>query len=220
MKRLLEGLAGLIVGALATVYALRDGSSPPVTAAAVSESAADARLESLERRMSSLAASKATLDRADVQTPRVNVGDQHEPLANPNEDNEALIGSRDPEVQATRYFDELERQRGLQQQDVKWERDIAFRATSILEEAAVHLHGAPTLDDSAIEGVECGSTLCKLSVEHDSVDAQERFSQWFLSGMRLNASLRKLDGRTVIYLAREGHLLPSMDLVLDDSTDR
>lgn len=84
-------------------------------------------------------------------------------------------------------------------------------------EASIRLAGDRLgLGGSRIDSVQCRATLCRAEVLHDSEDEFEAFAHTFPMAVPQlpRATMKRLqtDGgleRTIVYLAREGHPMPS-----------
>jgi hypothetical protein len=106
------------------------------------------------------------------------------------------------------YFGVLDQKRLSERSDADWQYAVDERARKVVEHTAEVVEQAPTLTQSDVVSVDCGTTLCRIEAKHDSTDAQDEFQVWFLRGMRSNASLWRQDGKSIVYVAREGHTLP------------
>lgn len=71
------------------------------------------------------------------------------------------------------------------------------------------------LADISVLGVQCKSTLCRVEVEHDSLEKADEFALWFdhyVSDPLHHVATDHIDGEdgyrvTIVYLAREGYEL-------------
>lgn len=103
------------------------------------------------------------------------------------------------------YFGELDLRRNAEPRDAVWQTQVERKILDVL---------TGELAGSKMQEVDCGKTLCRLEVQHRDLPAQHLFMQYFhpqLGTFLPQASLYSPPGSltTDVYLAREGHSLPS-----------
>ena len=177
----------------------------------------ESRLRNLETRPAASTASATSLEAASAPAKENEQANEHESEVQGSTSELTRAEKAEREQHAfEHYFGILDQTRTSERVDLSWARAVGERAMDVVSKTADVVEGAQNLSESHIASVDCGSTLCRIEATHDSGQAQDEFQIWFLRGMRSNASLWRKDGRTVVYIARQGHTLPVWNEVMQD----
>jgi hypothetical protein len=103
------------------------------------------------------------------------------------------------------YFGELEQLREAEHADPEWDRLVRKKTEAVLSGQA--------LVGNSLEELECGASLCRVTVNHDNEEARSQFSMLFIGGLGGEVQDATFHGprgaeKTTVYMARRGHSLP------------
>ena len=162
------------------------------------------QVSSLQRQLNTLAARQAGSQEESAFASDAEVRSATDPAAS------AKLGPVSPptpeeEAQVfNNYFGKLDRQRSAEPRDATWQTQVERKVRDVL---------TGEIGRSKLQSAECGSTLCRLEVEHPDLAAQFSFMQHFhlsVGTFLPQLSMYSPPGslKSDVYVSREGSSLP------------